>query len=258
VSNPSVQDSVLYLSSPDSMAVATPDGGRYVLVTVGGSASGPPPTSFTLVVDGDRYPGRVDDVGLGIDLRDRGAEYDPSFGTDRGWVAFVVPPALDAREGRIVLDHGGETAAWRLGDDRLAALRRGQPRFELRTVDIPERVAVGGRVSVRVVAENVSEVAGVFRGVRNVANLRIAYTPYPFALETAPGETADRRHTFERVPERATGEARFVLESAGDGHRIVATTTVREASGTGGRGKRGADCHRVPDTAARVSLTPRT
>jgi glucose/arabinose dehydrogenase len=38
VSNASVQDSVLYLDTPDSMALATRDDGRYALISGGGSS----------------------------------------------------------------------------------------------------------------------------------------------------------------------------------------------------------------------------
>lgn len=215
VSNLSVQDSVLYLDSPDSMAVATREDERYVLVSVSGSESGPPPEAFSLVVDGDRYPGRVDEAGIGIDVRDRGAKYDPSFGTDSGWVAFLVPPELDAETGRVTVTDGGETAAWRLDRDVLERLRRPKARFELRETEIPEAVR-RDPVTARVVAENVSEVAGTFRGVLNVAGLIAAYAPYPFALDADPGETVTWEKTFDERPPHSGTVGFFLYTVAGD------------------------------------------
>jgi hypothetical protein len=227
VSNVAGQGSVLYLDSPDSMAVATPDDGRYVLATVAGSESGPPPGAFALVVDGDRYRARPDVLGGPFRISDRGPAYDPSYGTDGGWVAFVVPSPLDAHEGRIVVADDGETAVWRLDESTVAALRRPTARFELRAVEIPGTVTVGEPVSVRVAAENVSEVPGVFRGVLNVANLQYAYAPYPFALETEPGEVVVWEKTFDETPPEGVGSVGFFLETVAGGTEVRATVRGR-------------------------------
>jgi hypothetical protein len=232
VSNLSVRDSVLTLDD-DSMTLVTSEDERYVLVSVAGSDSGPASESFALVVDDDRYPGRVDVFG-GSSVHDRGPTYDPSYGTDGGWVAFVVPLELDARESRVVVEHEGETAAWRLSDEDLERLRRGRARFELREVVIPERVTVGEKVSVRVAAENVADVPGTFRGVLNVANLGIAYAPYPFALDADPGETVVWEHTFGQRPPRAADSIGFLLDTVAGERETRATVEVETLTATTG------------------------
>ena len=211
----------------DAMTLVTPDDGRYVLFSVAGSESGPAPESFSLVVDGDRYPSRVDAFGGSPSLHDRGPKYDPSYGTDGGWIAFVVPPALDAREARIRVENGADAAEWRLDDDHLDALRRSLARFELRRVDLPERLRPYEPVSVRVAAENVSEVPGVFRGVLNVANLVAAYAPYPFALDTDPGETVVWEKTFTEGPPPSAPSVGFFLDTVA-GERDVRATVGTE------------------------------
>jgi hypothetical protein len=236
VSNLSVQDSLLYFDTPDSMAVASPENERYVIAAVSGSESGPPPEAFALVLDGERYRASVDGVGAG--LADRGPKYDPSYGIGRGWVAFLVPPELDANRARVVVDTESDEAAWHVGSDVLGALRRPKARFELRTVEIPEAIRPDREVEARVVAENVSDVAGVFRGVLNVAGLVAAYAPYPFALDADPGETVTWEKTFDdRPPESVDSVGFFLYTVAGDRERRAAvsdgtTTGSGPAEGT--------------------------
>jgi hypothetical protein len=235
VSNLAVQDSVLYYDTPDSMAVTTPENERYVLADVSGSESGPPPTAFALVVGDERYRGSVDGVGVSPSLADRGPKYDPSYGTGEGWVAFLVPPELDASEARVVVDTESDEAAWRVGPDVLDALRQPKARFELRTVEIPETIRPDREIEARVVAENVSDVAGVFRGVLNVAGLVAAYAPYPFELDADPGETVTWEKTFdERPPESVDSVGFFLYTVAGDRevNATVASGTTVTTSGT--------------------------
>ncbi|WP_380674399.1 hypothetical protein [Salinigranum sp. GCM10025319] len=232
VSSLSVQDSVLTLDD-DAMTLVTHEEGRYVLVSVIGSDSGPAPESFSLVVDDDRYPGRVDVFGGSVSLHDRGPKYDPSYGTDGGWIAFVVPPALDAREARIRVENGADVAEWRLDAEHLDALRRSLARFELRRVDLPERLRPYEPVSVRVAAENVSDVPGVFRGVLNVANLVAAYAPYPFALDADPGETVVWEQTFTEGPSPSAPSVGFFLDTVAGERDVRATVGTATETGSG-------------------------
>ena len=213
LSNVSVRDALLYLDTPDSMAVANRDGERYVLVSVEGSESGPPPEAFSLRVDGDDAD--VAEVRGGLD--DYGPRYDPGYTGETGYLPFVVPVGLDADEGHVAVEYEGETAAWRLDDAHLDALRRSKPRFELRTVELPDRIRPDARLRARVAAENVSDVAGVFKGVLNVANLGAAYVPYAFELDAEPGETVTWEKTFdERPPDGADAVGFFLDTVAGD------------------------------------------
>ena len=219
VSNLSVQDSAL-TRNDDTMTLHTTEGERYVLVSVSGSESGTPSDTFSLGVDDDTYASRVDVFGRHASLDERGAVYDPSYGTDTGWIGFVVPPTVDAERGRVLLEYGGETAAWRLTNTQIDALRRPRAAFELREVALPTRIRPYAPVSVRVVAENVSDVAGVFRGVLNVAGLNFTYAPYPFELRTEPGETAVWEKTFREGPSKDTESVGFFLETVAGGKEV--------------------------------------
>jgi hypothetical protein len=227
VSTLTIQDSALTLDG-DTMTLHTSDDDeRYVVVSVSGREAGPAPGAFSLDVDGETYPGRVDLFGRYAQLDERGPVYDPSYGTEQGWVGFVVPPELDASEAKIVLSHGDETASWRLEADHLDALRRPKAEFELRSVEVPETLFLYDPVSVRVVAENVSDVGGVFRGVLNVAGLNFAYAPYPFALDAASGETVVWEKTFREGPSRDVESVGFFLDTVAGGTEVRATVRSR-------------------------------
>jgi hypothetical protein len=188
VSNVSVRDALLYLDTPDSMAVANRDGERYVLVSVEGSESGPPPEAFSLRVDGD--------------------------------------------EGHVAVEDEDETTAWRLDDAQLDALRRSKPRFELRTVELPDRIRPDTQLRARVAAENVSDVAGVFKGVLNVANLGAAYVPYAFELDAEPGETVIWEKTFDERPPDGADAVGFFLDTVAGDREVRAPVGVGTAVGT--------------------------
>lgn len=229
VSNLSVRDSVLYLDTPDSMAVARREGERYVLVSVSGSESGPSSDSFALHLDDDR----IGPADLRGGLDDYGPRYDPSYSGDEGYIPFRIPVGIDATDGRIVVEHKGETAAWRLRETALDALRRAKAEFELREVEIPETLLLYDPVSVRVSAENVSDVSGTFRGVLNVTNLVAAYAPYPFALDAAPGETVVWEKTFREGPSRDVESVGFFLETVAGETEVRATVRSRNETAQG-------------------------
>lgn len=237
VSDFAVRDSLLYYDTPDSMAVANRDGERYALVSVSGSESGPPPEAFSLVVGKEWFD--VGELRGGLDAR--GPRYDPDTTSDEGYLPFVAPADVGGTDGRIVLGYNGETAAWRLADGHLDALGRPKARFELRSVEIPETMRRGETQVARVVAENVSDVAGTFRGVLNVANLGAAYVPYAFELDAEPGETVTWEKTFdERPPDGADSVGFFLYTVAGDRERRVPVdvgTAVGTATATGERGE---------------------
>jgi hypothetical protein len=232
VSALTVQDSALTLDD-DTMTLHTADDERYVVVSVSGSEAGPAPGAFSLDVDGETYPGRVDLFGRDAQLDERGPVYDPSYGIEQGWVGFAVPPGLDAGEARIALSHGDETASWRLEAAQFDALRQPKAEFELRSVEIPGTLLLYDPVSVRVVAENVSDVAGVFKGVLNVAGLNFAYAPYPFALDAAPGETVVWEQTFRDGPSRDVESVGFFLETVAGGTEVRATVRGRNEPAQG-------------------------
>jgi hypothetical protein len=238
VSNPTVQDAVVYLDTPDSMAVAHRDGERYVLVSVSGSESGPPPTAFSLVVDSDSF-GPADLRG-GLD--DYGPRYDPGYSGEEGYLPFVVPADVDTEAARVVVDHEGETAAWRLTDEHLDALGRPKARFELRTVELPETMRRGETQVARVAAENVSDVGGVFRGVLNVAGLGAAYVPYAFERDAEPGETVSWEKSFDEHPPDVVDSVGFSLYTvAGDSEEQATVAgdkmeTTTESSATTANG----------------------
>ncbi|AUV80468.1 hypothetical protein C2R22_01355 [Salinigranum rubrum] len=229
VSNLAVQDSVLYRDTDDSMAVASDEGKRYVLVSVSGNESGPPPEAFALVVDGKEFEPTA--FRGGID--EYGPRYDPGYGVEEGYLPFVVPASLDADEGRIAVENESQTAAWRLAEIDLDALRRPKAAFELRTVELPETLRRYDPVSVRVTAENVGDVPGTFRGVLNVTNLVAAYAPYPFALDADPGETVVWEETFREGPSRGVESVGFFLYTVGGNRERRATVRGRNETARG-------------------------
>jgi hypothetical protein len=229
LSNLAVQDSVLLLHD-DTMSLATRDGERYVLVSVAVSEaeSAPPPTAFSLLVDGEaaettEFRGSLDGYG---------PRYDPSYTGDEGYLPFVVPTDVDADTARLVVEHEGETTAWRVGASALNALSRPKAAFELRAVDLPSQVRPDEHVSVRVAAENVSDVVGVFRGVLNVANLSAAYVPYAFEVDADPGETVVWEKRFDDRPPEAAEAVGFQLYTVAGDREVRAPVAVGTAVGT--------------------------
>lgn len=190
VHGPRAQTSVLHLTHPDEMGVTRAERGRYLFVRVRGTANGPAPTAFSLVVNGGRFRGTVnlDDVSrMGTILAGEMVPiYDPGYGTERGWVAFVVPAEIEAEAARIELDEGA--AAWRVPDATLDRLRQPRPSWRLADVSLPAEVSRGDSFAATVAVENTGEVAGTFRAVLNVANLEFAYKPFPFKLDIDAGE----------------------------------------------------------------------
>lgn len=233
VSNLTVRDSALTLDD-DTMSLHTAADERYVVVSVVGSESGPAPSAFSLALDGETYASRPELFGPYAQLADRGPVYDPSYGTEKGWIGFVVPPAVDASEAAVVVGHGDETATWRLNGSHVDALGRPRAAFELRDVDLPTRLEPDEPLSVRVAAENVSETDGTFRGVLNVANLVAAYAPYPFEVGAEPGETVGWEKTFEEGPPEHVESVGFFLETVAGGRERRATVERRSATRTTG------------------------
>lgn len=232
VSRVTVRDSVLYFETPESLAVAAQADERFVIASVTSEAGGPPRESFELRVDTDRYEVPDDGVDFGRGARGLDAPYDPAEG-QRGRVTFLAPVGLDATEAQVVVSAASETAGWALDDRSVAHLRRGLPTFELAEVDAPTEVTADESVSVRLGVENVSSVPGVFRGVFTVG---VGGRSYALELPVEPGKRTGWTHTFERLPSGATSETQFVLDSVIDGRQVIATTTVRAGTETGGEG----------------------
>jgi hypothetical protein len=90
-------------------------------------------------------------------------------------------------------------------------------------------------VSVRITAENVSDVAGVFRGVLNVAGLGAAYVPYAFALDGDPSETVVWEKQFDEHPPDGAESVGFYLKTVAGGRSVEAAVrsgTARTKSAT--------------------------
>ena len=227
VSDVAVRDAVLYFETPESLAVASREGERYVVASVTSETGGPSADAFGLRVGGERYERPVEGVDFGRGADDVDAPYGPREGGLRGRVTFLVPVGIEAESARIVAE-GAETAVgWTLDEASLAHLRRSRPTFEVASMEAPETVRVGESASVRVAVRNVSAVPGVFRGVFSVAGKRGSYA---LELPIRPGEMDRWKHTFRRVPTGWTGDVQFVLDSVVDGRQVLASTTVETAS----------------------------
>jgi hypothetical protein len=126
----------------------------------------------------------------------RGGPLGRAFGRDgRSYLAFAVPSPLSATNPRIRFE--GDGTEWPLSArmrDRLAAP---SPRFELRSLAVPESVSQGETLSVSLTATNVSDTDGRF----------LAAVYWPTNLIAADDES----HVIERTA-AADGDVTASLE----------------------------------------------
>ncbi|WP_192498443.1 hypothetical protein [Halorussus halophilus] len=185
-----VQSSLLYLNTPDSMKVASPDERQFVFADVTPSSSDAlPPTvdAFELVVDdvrvdGTQKPGPVSGPRM---VHSPNPPYDPDV-RETGWIAFEVPNSLDADSVELVYETGGESVSKPLSSDALSKLADAPPEFELVSLDAPESVGAEEVFDVSVTVENVGESDATFRGVLN--QTRPTYYPNPMVVPVPAGE----------------------------------------------------------------------
>jgi hypothetical protein len=213
VSTPRVRDAVVGHDSPDSMTARDPEG-WFVLASVRANESDDQPPragAFSLALD-DRPVSAVDPRTL---TRYRVDGFGTPYRRDDpdGWVAFEVPAEAGVSTAEVrVGPH-----RWPLPDSVVSRLNEPTPTWSL-DVSFPDRLVTGERFEVTVTARNTSTVPGTFCGALNVAELRYAYYPYPFAESAGPDETATVTHS-DSVPEGATHPSFYLRTQAGSESR---------------------------------------
>lgn len=115
------QSSVVHLTSPDSMGVATTDG-WFVLVQVRASDHAPARDEFVLVVGGAEHEPTGIGFGRGF-VVERGLKTGYDAQTAEGWLAFAVSRRQSEPETRIEF----RDAAWRLPGGINGTLARPPP-----------------------------------------------------------------------------------------------------------------------------------
>lgn len=224
VTSSRVRDAVVGHDSPDSMTARDPDGWFVFVDVVRTDSTDQPPRigSFSLALD-DRTVSPVDPREL---TRYRLDGFGTPYRQDRpdGWVAFEVPAeaGISAAEIRV------GPHRWPLPDRVVSRLNDPTPTWEL-AVSFPEELVVGESFEVAVTARNTGAVAGTFCGSLNVADLRYAYYPYPFADTAEPGETASFTHS-DTVPEETQGPSFYLRTQAGDESRSYEVEAPTETS----------------------------
>lgn len=177
------QSSVVHLASPDSMDVATTEG-WFVLVHVRASDATPTRDEFTLVVDSTEHV--PSDIGFGGRIVLNDSTYGRTYDTQatKGWLVFRVPTQLSKQEIQIEW----QDITWQLPEEVSDVLIRQPASWSLRAFEVPDELHPGETFQVRVTVGNTSHNSGTFRGALNVAHLKYAVAPYPFAVDIAAGD----------------------------------------------------------------------
>ncbi len=171
VANVAAEKAISYQSIMGSGGVLAPENRQFVVAEVQSgrtpdASSDPEYDAFELIADGETYSAiEIEDRTTGAyttSLAERGEiRYDNPYASRNtvGWIAFELPSPLDVNDAVIRCRYGGETVEWSLSDERVSALARPAPTFELRSFEATVRTA---SVELSLVAENVSEADGRF------------------------------------------------------------------------------------------------
>jgi hypothetical protein len=212
VSNVAVQESFLYLDTPDSLGVHAADGTQFVFATVASSGpDAPAADELAVAAGGTRHRGDVNASPAPV-VDGRGYVYAP--GESGGWVLFPLPNPVAGDGARVVWSAGDATVAWRLGDDAAAALSSQPASFRLHRFDLPSSVTPEQSVRVRVVVESTGHGSGVFRAALNQTGPLYASTPVRVAADA--GERVEWTHTFDSHVGRDVSELSFSLRLPDD------------------------------------------
>lgn len=227
-----VQSSFFYLTYPDAAAVAAPGGTQFVFADVRpvrSDALAPTRDEFALVADDRRFdptfePGPADSP---MDLYEMRSAYDPDEHR-AGWVAFVVPDPLDAREVALLYEADGEIHSEHFDSATVAELAAPPADFELVSFEAPDRVAHDESFRVSFAVRNVGERDGTFRACLNEAGPE--YVPHPVELSVPVGERAEWFGSFgHSITEDATSATFRLSSAAGDREatvEVVSETTA--------------------------------
>ena len=158
---------VTYESTMGSGGVVAPEGRQFVVASVRTDAE-LTMDEFTLQAGGEGWaavdPGDEGAQNYSVADHEGGSLNGPAVGADGNtrYVAFELDSPLDAEDPRIVLDHGGESAAWSLSDGAAETLAAPSPSFELDSLSAPDSVQQGEEMTVELSVTNTSETSGRF------------------------------------------------------------------------------------------------
>ena len=223
VETAAVQYSYRHIQNVDWNAIQPADG-QFVFVTIDTSDVEPIPgrEAFTLVADGashdaadiaDRNPVSLDVPG--------NAYWPEEYGETRGWLGFDVPARLDS-EPSLRLDGENGTWEWELDTAKATAP---PPEWEW-TASAPPTVAPGTTFDITIVAENVGDGPGTFRGAVNFSYP--FYHPKGFDIELESGASGEATVSAEVDDAEPGRELSYGVRTA-TGTSTV-TTTVESAS----------------------------
>jgi len=170
-----------YSRETDYIGAMAPARDQFVFVRPPEEAMGPPPSAFSLALNGQQF----DPVRVGVPPMTTGitrvyVDDRPGRRNDRsGWLAFDVP-TVDTETGALVHDE----TRYPIPEEVLGTFATA-PEFVLESVAVPESVPAERRLNITVTVRNEGDAAGrFFAGVR-----RSAY-PKPLTIGAGPDETA--------------------------------------------------------------------
>lgn len=160
------EKAVTYESIMGSGGVAAPEGRQFVVASVRTDAE-LAASSFSLHAGGETWATTsVGDEGSNNHAVAGHAGWRigaPATGGDGPrYVAFELDSPLETDDPRIVLDHGGESAAWSLSDGAAETLAAPSPSFELDSLSASDSVQQGEAMTVELSVTNTSETSGRF------------------------------------------------------------------------------------------------
>ncbi|MFB6270765.1 MAG: hypothetical protein ABEH83_12530 [Halobacterium sp.] len=212
-----VRKAVTYESSLGSGGVLAGDDRQYVVSEVRADRD-LSVSSFRFTADDQSWQSGLPDTRGGINLTVAGRGMGPVGRTlsDDGtsYLAFTLPTPLSAAEPVIEYQSEGQEASWPVSAAGTEALAAPAPKFELRSLSVPERVTRGEPLNASLTVANVSETDGRF--------LAALYWPTTVAdddesqlveRQVSAGETATA--TVEISTERTDGENQATLAVRG-------------------------------------------
>jgi hypothetical protein len=214
VTDAALTGSLLYFGAPDALSVAAPDETWFLWISLDGAGlETASPDDLRLRIDGDPRTWQSRYRQLYRDGFERQGDFDPD-----DWPNLVVFDApADRNVDRLTLQADGERVA-SLPDVR-ARLSQPTPSTALDTADVPDAVAVGDPIEVRVAVENRADTDGTFRGAFNerdpylghAVTVAVPGNDHVEETVTRPGREGDAVE-YRFVPAETTAESTVSLE----------------------------------------------
>lgn len=177
---------ITYQSTMGSGGVLAGEGDQYVAARVRGGD--PEPAGFEFVADGRTWePGLPETRGggtYGVAGREGGLVGERPRSNGSAVLAFRLPSPVSA-DGAAIRYAGGETRSWPLSEEARETLAASAPRFELRSLSVPESVSQGDPLSVSLTVVETAGVGGRF--------LAAVYWPTKLIADDDESRVVERR-----------------------------------------------------------------